>query len=507
MSAGVGEGTGDAGSGAGAVLRHTSAATTRTAAADAAMRGARAMGAHTYRGANVGGNDVASRSVAAVLRGTVRAVTRIVLRGGRVIDPASGRDEVGDVVVEDGRITASGHGAARDVRDGDRDTTVVECNGRWVVPGFVDLHTHLREPGLEYKEDIASGTRSAAAGGFTRVCAMPNTKPVNDHRAITEMMVAKAASHGLVGVHPIGAITRGLQGRELAEMADLRDAGCVAVSDDGRCVTDAAVMRRALAYARTFDLVVVQHAEDHVLTAGAQMHEGRVSTRLGLKGWPRVAEDHIVARDLLLTHTTGARYHVAHASTAGPAALLREAKSRGLRVTAEVTPHHLTLTDEAVLGYRTACKVNPPLREQSDVDAMIDALADGTIDCVATDHAPHAAREKDCEFAEATHGMVGLETCLPLLLGLVRQGRLSLARMIDALTLAPARAFSLEAPSLRAGARADIVVIDPDLAWTVDAARFRSKSKNTPFDGWKVTGCVERTFVAGRQVHHRGGEG
>ncbi len=426
---------------------------------------------------------------------------RIVLREGRVIDPASGRDEVADVVIEDGRVLRVGVGAAGDAREGDRDTRVVACNGRWVVPGFVDLHTHLREPGLEYKEDIVSGTRAAAAGGFTTVCAMPNTKPVNDTRAITEMMVAKARSHGVVRVHPIGAITRGQLGRELTEMADLKDAGCVAVSDDGRCVTDAAVMRRALEYARTFDLPVVQHAEDHALTAGAQMHEGAVATRLGLKGWPRVAEDHIVARDLMLAASTGARYHLAHASTAGSAALLREARGRGIRVSAEVTPHHLTLTDEAVMGYRTACKVNPPLRERGDVDALIDALADGTLDCVATDHAPHAAIEKDCEFSEALHGMVGLETCLALLLDLVRAGRVAPGRLVDALTSAPARAFGIDAGTLREGARADVAIIDPDRVWTVDARRFRSKGRNTPFEGRRVTGCVERTFASGVEVY------
>ncbi len=417
-----------------------------------------------------------------------------------MIDPAAGRDEVADVVIERGRVALVGPGAGGDAREGDLDTRVIDCAGRWVTPGFVDLHTHLREPGEEYKEDIASGTRAAAAGGFTAVCAMPNTRPVNDTRAITEMIVAKAASLGAVRVHPIGAITRGQQGRELTEMADLRDAGCVAVSDDGRCVTDAAVMRRALEYATTFGLPLVQHAEDHSLTAGAQMHEGAVSTRLGLKGWPRVAEDHIVARDLMLAKATGAHYHLAHASTAGSAALVREAKARGVRVTAEVTPHHLTLTDEAVLGYRTACKVNPPLRERGDVDALVEALADGTLDCVATDHAPHAVVDKDCEFAEARVGMVGLETCVALLLGLVHGGRVRASRLVEALTVSPARAFGLEGGTLAEGVRADVVVIDPERAWTVDARRLRSKSRNTPWDGVAMRGRVERTFVGGVAV-------
>jgi dihydroorotase len=423
-----------------------------------------------------------------------------VLRGGRVMDPGKGRDEVADVVIEGTRVVAVGPGAGAAAQRAERDTVVIPCEGCWVVPGFVDLHAHLREPGYEYKEDVVSGTRAAAAGGFTRVCAMPNTRPVNDNRAITEMIVAKAREHGLVRVHPIGAITRGQEGRELTEMADLRDAGCVAVSDDGRCVTDSAVMRRALEYATTFGMVVIQHAEDHGLTKGALMHEGAVATRLGLKGWPRVAEDHIVARDLMLARDIGARYHLAHASTAGSVALLREAKSRGLKVTAEATPHHLTLTDEAVLGYRTACKVNPPLRETGDRDALIDGLADGTIDCVATDHAPHAALEKDCEFADAAMGMVGLETCLPLLLDLVRKGRLTASRLIDALTLAPARALGLDAPSLDVGAVADVVVLDPARRWVVDPTRFASKSRNTPFAGWDVQGRVTHTLVAGRVV-------
>jgi dihydroorotase len=329
---------------------------------------------------------------------------------------------------------------------------------------------------------------------------MPNTKPVNDTRAIAEMIVAKARALGVVRVHPIGAITRAQQGRELTEMADLKEAGCVAVSDDGRCVTDTAVMRRALEYAHTFALPVVQHAEDHALTAGALMHEGAVATRLGLKGWPRVAEDHIVARDLMLAGSSGAHYHLAHASTAGSAALLREARARGIRVSAEVTPHHLTLTDEAVMGYRTACKVNPPLRERGDVDALIDALADGTIDCIATDHAPHAAIEKDCEFAEAAHGMVGLETALGLLLGLVHGGRVRDTRLIEALTIAPARAFGLDAGTLRQGARADLCVVDPACVWSVDAKRFRSKGRNTPFEGMTLRGRVLRTFVDGVEV-------
>lgn len=429
---------------------------------------------------------------------------RIVLLAGRVIDPASGRDEIADVVIEDGRVARIGPGAAGDASNGQRETRVLDCAGCWVVPGLIDLHAHLREPGYEYKEDVVSGTRAAAAGGFTTVCAMPNTNPVNDTRAVSEMIVAKAREHGLVRVHPIGAITRGQKGAELTEMADLRDAGCVAVSDDGRCVTNAGVMRRALEYARTFGLPVIQHAEDHDLTEGAQMHEGAIATRLGLKGWPRVAEDHIVARDLMLSELTGARYHLAHASTRGSAALLREAKSRGILATAEVTPHHLTLTDESVVGYEPACKVNPPLREQGDVDALIDALADGTIDCVATDHAPHAAAEKEREFSAAPVGMVGLETAVPVLLALVRANRVRATRLIDAMTAAPAKVLGVsDVGRLAVGGVADVAVIDPELEWTVTREALRSKSRNTPFFGKSLKGAVRYTLVAGRVVHER----
>jgi len=326
---------------------------------------------------------------------------------------------------------------------------------------------------------------------------MPNTKPVNDTRAVTEMMIARAAEMNGARLHPIGAITAGQKGQELTEMGDLKEAGAVAVSDDGRCVMSSAVMRHALEYARTFDLPVIQHAEDHALTEGAQMHEGVVSTRLGLRGWPRVAEDIIVARDVLLAEVTGARYHVAHVSSLGAVRILREAKARGLPITAEVTPHHLLLTDAAVLGYRTACKVNPPLRSEEDVAALRAALADGTIDAVATDHAPHSPLEKDCEFAAASPGIAGLEICFPLLLELVRAGQLPLARLVAALSSAPARVVGLPAPSLREGARAELALIDFERSFVIDPARMRSKSHNTPFLGRKIQGAVALTMADG----------
>ncbi|MDC0676359.1 MULTISPECIES: dihydroorotase [Sorangium] len=420
--------------------------------------------------------------------------------GVRAVDPAQQLDDVIDVVVEDGVITRAGRGAATDeLRRADR-AEIIQGDGLLLLPAFVDLHAHLREPGQEYKEDIASGLAAAAAGGFAHVCAMPNTRPVNDTRSITEAMIARARAIGGPALHPIGAITMGQKGAELTEMADLKDAGAVAVSDDGRCVTSSSVMRRALEYAKTFDLTIIQHAEDHALTDGAQMHEGAISTRLGLRGWPRVAEDIIVARDVLLAEATGARYHVAHISSLGAVRILREAKARGIAVTAEVTPHHLTLTDAAVLGYDTACKVNPPLREQADVDALREALADGTIDAVATDHAPHSTLEKDCEFAEASPGLIGLELVVPVLLDLVRQGALPLGRLVDALTRAPARIARLEAPTIKAGARAELCLVDPNLSFVLDPARLRSKSKNTPFLGRQLTGRVKMTLASGRVV-------
>ena len=423
----------------------------------------------------------------------------LVFRRVRAVDPAGSVDAEVDVVVERGRITRVGPGAAEGFARSER-VAIVEDDGAWLLPGFIDMHAHLREPGAEGKEDIASGLRAAAAGGFVDVCCMPNTRPVNDSRVVTEMLVAKARALSTVRLHPIGAITVGLKGEQLTEMADLKDAGAVAVSDDGRCVANSQVMRRALEYASTFDLPVIQHAEDHALTEGAQMHEGAVSTKLGLRGWPRVAEDVIVARDLLLAEYVGARYHVAHVSTGGSVRLLREAKGRGIAVTAEVTPHHLLLTHEALLGYDTACKVNPPLREPEDVEALRRALADGTIDCVATDHAPHGVLEKQVELAEGAPGMIGLELCLPLLLGLVREGALPLSRLVDALTTAPARILGFEPPRIREGARADLVLVDPNARYTIDPARLQTKSRNTPFSGCHVQGRVSMTVCEGRIV-------
>jgi len=425
----------------------------------------------------------------------------IVLRGGRVLDPSQGLDEVADVVIEAGRIKAVGRDAGAGYPDRE-DVRIVEAAGRWVCPGFIDLHVHLREPGQEYKEDIASGLAAAAAGGFTAVCPMPNTWPINDSRAITEMLLSRAEEHGGTRLLPFGAVTKGQKGAELTEMADMRDAGAVGVSDDGLCVMNAAVMRHAMEYARTFDLLVSQHCEDHHLTEGAQMHEGARSTQLGLRGWPRAAEDVIVARDLVLAETTGARYHVAHISSLGAVRLIREAKSRGLRVSAEVTPHHLLFTDEALLSYDTYCKVNPPLREEEDRAALREALADGTIDCIATDHAPHTDLEKDCEFEAASVGINGLESAIGSMFGLVRDGVLRPLRLVETLSTAPARLLpDFEGGSLREGRAADVTVLDPEARWILEQEALRSKSHNTPLLGRELTGRPVMTIVGGEVVY------
>ena len=429
-------------------------------------------------------------------------VELLVVKSVRAVDPSRHLDAEVDLVIENGRITGLGVDAGRAASGSER-ARVIDGSGKWGLPAFVDLHAHLREPGQEYKEDIRSGLAAAAAGGFAHVCVMPNTKPVNDTRAVTEMMLRRAAEVGGPRLHPIGAITVGQKGKDLTEMAELREAGAVAVSDDGVCVMSSAVMRSALQYAKTFDLPVIQHAEDYDLTAGADMHEGAVSARLGLRGWPRVAEDVIVARDLLLAEYTGARYHVAHASTLGTVRLLREAKSRGLAVSAEVTPHHLLLTDASVIGYDTFCKVNPPLREEADIEALRSALADGTIDAIATDHAPHTSLEKDCEFSYAKPGMIGLELCFGLLLGLVGKNGLTLGRLIDALSTRPARIAGFDAPTLREGALAELVLIDPEAVWTPQRGSLRSKSDNTPFWSAELHGRVLATIAGGHLVFDR----
>ena len=419
----------------------------------------------------------------------------IVIKGGHVIDP--GRiNGVADVLIENGKIAAVGPALTAPAG-----ATVIQASGQLVLPGFVDLHVHFREPGFEYKETIQSGTEAAVAGGFTTVCAMPNTNPVNDNQAVTEFMLERARAAGNAHLYPIGAITKRSEGKELAEIGDLRRAGCVAISDDGKPVMNSLVMRRAMEYARAFDVPVVDHCEDLHLSEGGCMNEGVISTELGLPGIPSAAEDVMVARNVSLAELTGARLHLAHISTAGSVRMVREAKARGLKVTAEACPHHFTLTEETTRGYNTHAKMNPPLRTSQDVQAIKDGLRDGTIDVIATDHAPHATQEKQQEFTEAPFGIVGLETALSLTLALVEEGVLTLESAVDKLATAPAKAFSLNAGTLAVGAPADVAIVDPNLEWEVDPSRFRSKSRNTPFAGWKVKGRVTKTIVSGRVVY------
>jgi dihydroorotase len=420
----------------------------------------------------------------------------LLIQNGRVVDPANSVDAVQDVLIAGDRIQRTGRGL-----NPPPDATVLDASGKVVCPGFIDIHVHLREPGLEYKETVATGTRAAAAGGFTAVCCMANTQPVNDNRSVTDYILAKAATEGVVRVYPIGAVTRGLAGKELAELAELAEAGCVAFSDDGRCVMNAALYRRAMEYTLPFGAPLISHAEDHDLSRGTSMNEGVVSTELGIPGAPAAAEDVMVARDILLAELTGAHVHIAHVSTAGAVRLVRDAKARGVRVTAEVTPHHLVLTEEAVRGFDSNTKMNPPLRTKRDVEVLLEALIDGTIDCIATDHAPHAASEKEGEYDQAAFGIVGLETAVGLLLNrLVKAGALPLATLIARLSRDPARLLGLPGGSLATGGPADVTILDLEGEWTIDPARFQSKSRNSPFGGWALTGRPWKTIVGGRIV-------
>jgi dihydroorotase len=417
----------------------------------------------------------------------------ILVINGRVIDPANKVDERLDVLVSDGKIAKLGKPGSLP----ESGAQVVDASNKLVMPGLIDMHVHLREPGFEYKETIATGTASAKAGGFTSVCCMPNTYPVNDNRSVTEFILSQA-KEASSQVFPIGAITKGSKGEELAEMAELHAAGCVAVSDDGKPVMNASIMRRALEYSKIFDILVISHCEDTTLSSKGVMNEGAVSTELGLRGIPRAAEDVMTSRDISLAELTGARLHIAHVSTAGSVRMIRDAKHRGVRVTAETCPHYFSLTEEAVRGYNTLAKMNPPLRTADDITAIKQGLKDGTIDVIATDHAPHAEDEKSGEFDYAAFGIVGLETAVGLTLKLVAEGTLSLTEAIRKLSTNPAIILKKGKGTLSEGVDADITVIDQDIEWTVTGAKFKSKSKNTPFDGWKLRGRAVHTIVGGK---------
>lgn len=427
------------------------------------------------------------------------AVRPTLVRGGRVIDPASGHDAIADVMVgADGRILEVGANLEAQVDD---QVLVIDAKDRLVTPGFIDLHTHLREPGHEYKETVATGSASAVAGGFTTILCMANTQPINDTGSVTRFIADKARECGLARVLPIGALSRGMKGEALAEIGDMIANGAVAVSDDGLPVMDAHLMRCALEYTAGLGIPVIAHEEDSCLAGRGCMHEGEVATRLGLPGIPGASEDVMVARDIVLAELTSGHLHVAHVSTAASVRMIREAQSRGVRVTTEVTPHHFTLSDEAVEGYDTATKMAPPLRTSSDRDAIIEALKDGTICCIATDHAPHATVNKDLEFELASNGVVGLETAWGLTVKLVDAGHFDLVTAVRLLTSGPAQCFGLDLGSLKPGSAADITIIDPEATHQVDARHLFSKSQNTPFSGWELPHRIERTIFGGRTVY------
>jgi len=423
-------------------------------------------------------------------------VTSILIRGGRVIDPSRGTDGTADVLIADGRITAVGHGIP--APEGAR---VIEAAGKVVAPGLIDLHVHLREPGQEDLETVATGAMAAAAGGFTAVCAMPNTDPVTDNQAAVGFIVAQAQRAGKARVYPIGAVTLGQKGEQLAEFGELVGAGAVAVSDDGKPVGSSHMMRTALEYARTFGIPVADHCEDLSLAHGGAMHEGIVSTRLGLKGIPAAAEEIMVARDIILAGLTGGHVHLCHMSTRGSVELIRRGKEKGIKVTAEATPHHFSLTHERCAGYDTNAKMNPPLREAADVEAIRAGLRDGTIDVIASDHAPHHYDAKEREFDQAPNGIIGLETALGVAIrDLVQPGVLTLPELLDRMSTRAARIFNLPGGTLAVGAPADVVVFDPAERWMVRPEAFRSKSRNTPYGGQELVGRAHQTVVRGRVV-------
>jgi len=426
---------------------------------------------------------------------------KLLIANGHLIDPAANENTGMSVLIEDGLVTAW----VKPGEDAPEDCEIFDAAGLLVAPGFVDMHVHLREPGHEHKETIASGCAAAVAGGWTSVCPMPNTSPVNDNAAITRYMIEQARIAGFANVFPIGAITKSSDGSELAEMGEMKAAGAVAVSDDGRPVPNAGIMRRAMQYARDFDLPVIDHCEDKSLSTGGVMHEGRMSLLLGLKGMPALAEDVDVVRDILLAQETGAKVHIAHVSTKGAVEAVRRAKNEGINVTCEVTPHHFTLTDSVVEGYDTNTKMAPPLRSKEHREAILEGLRDGTIDAIATDHAPHHADEKALEYDRAPFGITGLETAVGLAFDeLIQKGIVDLARLVALCSTNPARILGLTGRgTLAPGSIADVTIIDPNLTWEYRNAESRSKSRNSPFDGWTFHGAPVATIVGGRLVYRR----
>jgi len=424
----------------------------------------------------------------------------VLIKNGTVIDPANNINTAKDILIIKGIIKSIEPPGKLDTVNLNN-PQIIDAKGCIVCPGLIDMHVHFREPGFEYKETIESGCQSAAAGGFTSVAVMPNTNPVNDNRSVTELILSLAKSKGGIKVHPIGAITQGLAGKRLSEMADLRDAGAIAFSDDGCPVMNSELMRRAFEYSKMFNLPLIQHSEMLDLTEGGCMNEGAVSTELGLKGMPTEAEDIMVYRDIALLEKTGGRLHVAHISSGNSVDLVRHAKAKGLPVTCEVAPHHFTLTDEAVRGYDTNTKMSPPLRSNKDIKKIKEGLKDGTIDIIATDHAPHDITDKQVEYQNACFGIVGLETALPLSLKLVDEKILSMSDAIRKLTATPAQIFNLDAGNLSIGKEADVLIFNPDIKYSIDVSKFHSKSKNSPFDGWKVKGKVFHTLARGKIVY------
>lgn len=426
---------------------------------------------------------------------------RTLIKNSHLIDPGNKKNGEFDLLIDKGKIEAvEPQGKLKDVTDAE----IIDAKGAIAAPGFCDMHVHFREPGHEYKETIETGSQSAAAGGFTTVAVMPNTSPANDNRSVTDFILTRAKETSIVNILPIGAITKGLKGESLSDMGELKEAGCIGYSDDGRPVSDSEIMRRALEYSKMFNLPCIQHSEVLELTCGSSMNEGIVSTELGLKGMPTEAEDIMVYRDISLLPKTGGRLHVAHISSGGAVELVRQAKAKGLPVTCEVAPHHFTLTHDACRGYNTNAKMSPPLRTETDLELIQEGMRDGTIDIIATDHAPHDLVDKQVEFSKACFGIVGLETALPLTLKMVDEKIISLERAVDMLTFQPNRIFGLDKGTLSIGKPADVTLFDEKIEYSIDPAKFKSRSKNSPYKDWKVRGKVLRTLVNGKTVFKSG---